>query len=250
MRVHADAEVALRERVDPWVSRTCSSRPISTPYPETNGRRSSGSRRKAHSPASGCAKPDSRGSIRRMSGRATSSVTRPPPIARAPSPLHGRSSEPLTNASSGSRRSGPIRPATMVGSKSTTSASRNTPTSPLMCANPARSASPLPPSRPCASTRCTTAPASSAREPVPSPDRESTTSTSSTSPTCSMSSRRSAVTIVPIVADSSRAGSTTLTRSVRASARAAASSSAAREVRRRNQSAASDLVSDKTAHRS
>ncbi len=52
---------------------------VSTPYPETNGTWASTSRRPAYSPASGCTKPASSGQKRLSSGRAISSVTRPPP---------------------------------------------------------------------------------------------------------------------------------------------------------------------------
>ena len=52
----------------------------STPYPVTNGSRSNNVRRPAYSPASGCASPASAGQWVAISGRATSSVTRPPPV--------------------------------------------------------------------------------------------------------------------------------------------------------------------------
>ncbi len=67
------------------------SRPISTAYPVKKGRRSSSSRRPAYSPESGWIMPDSSGKNRLMSGRAMSSVTRPPPSAWSVSPwLIGR----------------------------------------------------------------------------------------------------------------------------------------------------------------
>ena len=55
-------------------------------------------RRAAYSPASGCTKPASWGQCRLSSGRATSSVTRPPPPGARPQPsASGRSYIALTN---------------------------------------------------------------------------------------------------------------------------------------------------------
>ena len=78
--VPADAEVHLRQRAEspPSASRSMSS-PISTPYAETNGTRSSAERRPAYSPPSGWTNPASSGHSALSSGRAVSSVTRPPP---------------------------------------------------------------------------------------------------------------------------------------------------------------------------
>ena len=57
----------------------------STPYPTGMGSDSISSRRAAHSPASGWTTPVSSGHHRLSSGRATSSVTRPPSVEPEPS---------------------------------------------------------------------------------------------------------------------------------------------------------------------
>ena len=68
----------------PKRSTTSMSSPSSTPQPSTNGSTSSASRRAAYSPPSGCTMSASFGNSSDSSGRATSSVTRPPPVG-APS---------------------------------------------------------------------------------------------------------------------------------------------------------------------
>ena len=61
--------------------------PSSTPQPSTNGTASSTSRRPAYSPRGGWTNPASWGKSDREQGRASSSVTRPPPVG---SPWSGR----------------------------------------------------------------------------------------------------------------------------------------------------------------
>ena len=63
----------------PKRSTTSTSSASSTPQPSTNGSVSSTSRRPAYSPESGCTKRASCGNSVEISGRAISSVTRPPP---------------------------------------------------------------------------------------------------------------------------------------------------------------------------
>ena len=78
---------AGRRRPRPNRSTTSTSRPSSTPQPSTNGSTSSSSRRAAYSPPSGWTIPARFGNSSASSGRASSSVTRPPPSG---SPCNGR----------------------------------------------------------------------------------------------------------------------------------------------------------------
>ncbi|MGC0410415.1 cobalamin biosynthesis Mg chelatase CobN [Streptomyces sp. SAI-163] len=146
------------------------------------------------------------------SGRAISSVTRPPCPAAEPS---GRSYMALTRCTSGSVSSGPTIPETKSAENSRRSASTKQTMSPPVTRSERHSTSPLPGTagmRGRIVSRCTTrAPAAAATSAVRSLDPESTTTTSSTSGTRSTSSRRITATMSPTVASSSRAGSTTLT---------------------------------------
>ena len=158
-----------------------------------------------------------------MRGRATSSVTLPPPAGSTRRPLSKvRSYTALTSCTVGSVSSGPSKPVTYDASNSWRSASMNTRTSPLVAARDRHITSPLPGrdgTLRSTSSRCTTrAPAALATSAVRSVDPESMTTTSSTSqcgrraerdePPSSMTMDE---TIAPIVDSSSSAGRTTLT---------------------------------------
>ena len=200
---------------------------MSTPYAPANGIDSSAARVPAYSPPSGWMNPVNAGQWVASSGRATSSVTRPPPAGRTVRPSsRGRSKAPLQNTTPGSVSSGPSSPTAKSVSNSRRSESRNTTMSPSVAANDFHSASPLPGTSPragrispCATTR---APAPAATAAVESVEWESTTTSSSINGTPITSSVRSASTISPTVVSSFRAGSTTETRR---SALAATSSS-------------------------
>src|SRR4051812_30597181 len=120
------------------------SRPNSTPYPHGKGSDSSNGRRPAYSPLNGCTKPASSGQCRASSGRATSSVTRPPPADTSTSPAcSGRSYVAFTNCTDGSVSNGPSGPVTNADEKSRRSLSTNTTTSPVVAASDRQSTSPL-----------------------------------------------------------------------------------------------------------
>ncbi len=155
------------------------------------------------------------------SGRAISSVTRPPCPAPRPAPgasnsaPSGRSYIAFTKSTSGSVSSGPTIPATKSAENSFRSASTNATTSPPVTRSERHRTSPLPGTgvrRGRISSRWTTlAPAAAATSAVRSRDPESITRSSSTSGASSTSSRRITETISPTVSSSSSAGSTTLT---------------------------------------
>ncbi len=122
----------------------------------------------------------------------------------------------FTNWTWGSVSSGPTIPDTKSAEKSFRSASTKQTISPVVTSSERHRTSPLPGSagiRGSTESRCTTrAPARRATSAVASVEPESITTSSSTSRTFSISSRRITVTISPTVASSFSAGRTTLTR--------------------------------------
>src|SRR4051812_42118951 len=164
------------------------------------------------SPDKGCTSPLSSGHSKPSSGRATSSVTRPPLRGcSTPSTVSGRSAAALTRATPGSASIGVSRRTTQSGSNGSRSASRSTRTSPRAAATPPQPAAPLPEdgqpgSRSAAYT--TRAPAAAATSAVASVEPESTTTTSSTSPFATSTSTTQPTT-APTVSSSSSAGTTT-----------------------------------------
>ncbi len=121
----------------------------------------------------------------------------------------------MTNWTAGSVSSGPTVPETNSAEKSLRSASTKQTISPLVTISDRHSTSPFPGSagiRGRIASRWTTrAPAARATAAVASVEPESITTSSSTSRTRSISSRRIVATIAPTVASSFSAGSTTLT---------------------------------------
>src|SRR3954470_2934733 len=161
-------------------------------------------------------KPARSGQYILMSGRATSSVTRPPPATTTDSPdCSGRSYVAFTNCTDASVNNGPNNPVTNVVEKSRRSESTNTTTSDDVAASERHNTSPLPSyGANCGSTsaRCTTrAPAAAATEAVASLDPLSITTNSSTSGWRCTRSRQMRSTIRPTVASSLSAGRTTAT---------------------------------------
>ena len=112
-------EVDLGDRVGTEQPDGCrSARPARRRTRSGTESRSNRSRRTAHSPASGCTSQLSSGHSSAISGRATSSVTRPPSQARSPAAVVAGAAvrrSPLTRATPSSASSGPSRPRHEVG---------------------------------------------------------------------------------------------------------------------------------------
>ena len=200
----------------PTSARVSISIAVSTPYPVGNGSRSSRARRAAYSPPSGCTNPASSGQCRFRIGRATSSVTRPPPAGSIAAPAtSGRSYIAFTRCTVGSHSSGPSTPVTTFDENSRRSASMKQTRSPVVTAKDRHRTSPLPGtdgiSGRISSRWRTFAPAAAAVSAVRSVEPESTTNSSSTRGDDSIRSRRMASTIAPTVSCSFSAGSTTVT---------------------------------------
>ena len=177
-------------------------------------------RRAAHSPANGWTTPASSGHHRSSTGRATSSVTRPPSVVGGlPSASMTRSYHPLASWVRGSAVRAPTSPVTKWGPHDVRSASTKARWSPVVTKSDFHSASPLPGWVPrcdaISAERWTVAPASAATCAVASVESESMTTSSETSGTASTRSRRRTETTSPTVAASLRAGMTTLTVSPR-----------------------------------
>lgn len=149
------------------------------------------------------------------SGRAISSLTRPPASSTRIDPLtYGRLNAPLTSCSRSSASSGPTKPTMNWRSKPSVSPSTKTTRSPVVADNDRHIASPFPSTSPklgiSSDSSLTTAPAAAASCPVPSVESASITTTSSMAPT-SRSATHS-LTTASIVSATCLAGITTLIR--------------------------------------